>query len=136
MPRTIRFHLDENCTRATTTGLRRHGIDVTTTAEAGLLGALDPKHVAYALPLGRVIFTQDGDFLGIHGSGVLHPGIAYCPKDSRTTSEIIDSFVLIWELYNPGRYALVADGGQARARPATASLSVSRIRTHFDRMKS
>jgi hypothetical protein len=30
MPRTIRFHLDENCPRAVATGLRRRGIDVTT----------------------------------------------------------------------------------------------------------
>ena len=29
MPRTIRFHLDENCPRAVATGLRRRGIDVT-----------------------------------------------------------------------------------------------------------
>ena len=101
MPRTICFHLDENCAGAIAAGLRRHGINVTTTAEAGLLGALDPEHVAFALPLGRVIFTQDGDFLGIHGSGTPHPGIAYCPKDSRTIGEIIDSFVLIWELYEP-----------------------------------
>jgi Domain of unknown function (DUF5615) len=101
MPRTIRFHLDENCAGAIAAGLRRHGIDVTTTADAGLLGALDPEQVAYALPLGRVIFTQDGDFLGIHGSGSPHPGIAYCPKDSRTIGQIIDSLILIWELFDP-----------------------------------
>jgi len=52
--------------------LRRHGIDVTTTPEAGLLGALDQEQVAYASLEGRVIFTQDGDFLGIHGSGIAH----------------------------------------------------------------
>jgi len=101
MPRTIRFHLDENCAGAIATGLRRHGIDVTSTPEAGLLGATDPEHVANALPLGRVIFTHDADFLSIHGSAVPHPGIAYCPKDSRTIGEIIESPFLIWELYEP-----------------------------------
>jgi hypothetical protein len=101
MPRTIRFHLDENCAGAIATGLRRHGVDVTTTPEAGLPGATDAEHIAYALPLGRVIFTQDGDFLGINGSGVPHPGIAYCPKDSRTIGDIIDSLILIWEFYEP-----------------------------------
>ena len=69
MPRTIRFHLDENCARAIATGLHRHGIDVTTTPEVGLIGAPDEEQVGYALPLGRVIFTQDGDFLGIHRAG-------------------------------------------------------------------
>jgi len=101
MPRTIRFHLDENCAGAIAAGLRRHGIDVTTTREAGLLGATDPEHVAYALPLDRLIVTQDGDFLGVHGSEVPHPGIAYCPKDSRTLGEIIESLFLSWEVYEP-----------------------------------
>ncbi len=101
MPRTIRFHLDENCTGAIATGLRRHGIDVTTTPEAGLLGASDEEQIAYAQPLGRVVFTQDGDFLGIHRSGVIHPGIAYCPKDSRTVGQIVDALVLIWNVCEP-----------------------------------
>jgi hypothetical protein len=101
MPRTIRFHLDENCAGAIARGLRRFGIDVTTTPEAGLLGATDLEQVAYALPVSRVIFTQDGDFLGIPGSGLPHPGIAYCPKDSRSIGELIDSLRLIWELYEP-----------------------------------
>jgi hypothetical protein len=41
MPRTIRFHLDENCAHSIAAGLRRRGIDVTTTRDAGLLGATD-----------------------------------------------------------------------------------------------
>jgi hypothetical protein len=101
MPRTIRFHLDENCAGAIAAGMRRHGIDVTTTPEAGLLGALDPEQLAYASLVGRVIFTQDGEFLCIHGSGISHPGIAYCPKDSRSVGQIVDSLVLIWEVYEP-----------------------------------
>ena len=101
MPRTIRFHLDENCAGAIAAGLRRRGIDVTTTSEAGLLGAIDLEHVDDAMPRGRVIFTQDGDFLGIHGAGIQHPGIAYCPKDTRSIGEIIDSLTLIWEICEP-----------------------------------
>jgi hypothetical protein len=31
MPKTIRFHLDENCNRAIAEGLRRRGVDVMTT---------------------------------------------------------------------------------------------------------
>jgi hypothetical protein len=52
MPRTIRFHLDEHCSHAIAAGLRRHGIDVTTATEAGLLHAPDETHMAYALPQG------------------------------------------------------------------------------------
>jgi hypothetical protein len=37
----IRFHLDENVDLAIASGLRRRGIDVTTSKEAGLIGASD-----------------------------------------------------------------------------------------------
>jgi arylsulfatase A-like enzyme len=47
-------------------GLRGHGIDVTTTADAQLLSADDEDHVAFALREGRVIFTNDADFLRLH----------------------------------------------------------------------
>ena len=102
MARTIRFHLDENCAGAIAVGLRRLGIDVTTTPEVGLLGASDPDHVTFAQASGRVIFTQDGDFLGIQNSGIAHPGIVYCPKDGRTLGQVIAALQLIWEVCEPG----------------------------------
>jgi hypothetical protein len=105
MPRTIRFHLDENCARAIAIGLRRHGIDVTTTPDAGLLGAIDEEQAAYALPQGRVIFTQDQDFLRIHALAVPHAGIAYCEKDARSIGEIIDGLNLIWDVLEPEEMA-------------------------------
>lgn len=105
MPRTIRFHLDENCARAIAVGLRCHGIDVITTPEVGLIGATDEQQVAYALPPGRVIFTQDGDFLGIHRSGIPHPGIAYCVKESRSIGEIVRALVDIWDVLEPEEMA-------------------------------
>ena len=101
MARTIKFHLDENCHRAIAEGLRRRGVDVTTTPEAGLLQASDERQIAYALALGRVIFTQDRDFLKLHAASVPHPGIAYCDKDTLGIGEIITMLVLIWELYEP-----------------------------------
>src|SRR5215210_6816966 len=88
MPRTIRFHLDENCSRAIADGLRLQGIDVTTTPDAGLLNALDEEHVAYARREDRVVFTQDRDFLRLHAAGEPHLGIAYCQKDSLSIGEI------------------------------------------------
>jgi hypothetical protein len=101
MARTIKFHLDENCHRAIAEGLRRRGVDVTTTPEAGLLQASDERQIAYALALGRVIFTQDRDFLKLHAASVPHPGIAYSDKDTLGIGEIITMLVLIWELYEP-----------------------------------
>jgi predicted nuclease of predicted toxin-antitoxin system len=101
MPRTIRFHLDENCSRAIAGGLRRRGVDVTTTPEAGLMGSTDEHQAAFGLAEGRVLFTQDQDFLHLDAEGVPHAGIAYCAKDTKSIGELIQSLVLIWEIYEP-----------------------------------
>jgi predicted nuclease of predicted toxin-antitoxin system len=101
MPRTIRFHLDENCHRAVVEGLWRRGIDVTTTPESGLVSATDEQQLAYCSSQGRVLFTQDRDFLRLRASGTSHLGIVYCDKDTRSVGEIIQGLVLIWELVEP-----------------------------------
>jgi len=105
MPRTIRFHLDEHGSHAIAAGLRRHGIDVTTATEAGLLHAPDEAHVAYALAEGRVIFTEDDDYLALNARGEPHAGITYCHQQTRSIGEIIRSLVLIWEVYEPEEMA-------------------------------
>lgn len=105
MPRTIRFHLDENCHRAIAEGLRRRGIDVTTTPEAGLMRASDEEQAAYSLAKNRVTFTQDRDFLRLHAAGTRHAGIAYCDKDTRSVGDIIQGLVLIWEVLDPEEMA-------------------------------
>ncbi len=89
MPRTIRFHLDENCDTAVAAGLRLHGVDVTTTADAGLGGAKDEEHVAFALSEGRVIFTHDSDFVALHRTSITHAGISYCHQQRHSLGEII-----------------------------------------------
>jgi hypothetical protein len=101
MARTIPFHLDENAPKAIAIGLRQHGVHVTTTPEAGLLGAIDEEQVAYAGSCGRVIFTQDRDFLRIHASGISHPEIAYCEKDTWSIGQIIGGLIDIWEILDP-----------------------------------
>jgi hypothetical protein len=101
MAQTIRFHLDEHVPPAVADGLRRRGIDVSTTADAGLLGATDAQHVARAHAEGRVIFTQDDDFLRLHATGIAHAGLAYCHQESRSIGEIIRGLILIWDIYEP-----------------------------------
>lgn len=101
MPRTIRFHLDENCPHAIAEGLRRRGIDVTTTPEADLMSATDEEQTAYALAEGRVVFTQDQDFLRIHGTGIPHAGIAFCRQGKQSIGGIILGLVEIWEVMEP-----------------------------------
>ena len=64
MSMTIRFHLDEHIHPGIAIGLRAHGIDVTTTMDAGLSGAEDPKHMP---PLENLWV----DFRWIAGFGLL-----------------------------------------------------------------
>jgi hypothetical protein len=97
----IRFHLDENVSNAIAEGLRRRGIDVTTTPEEELMGASDEEQLAFALAQGRVIFTQDDDFLRLHQAGVAHAGITYCRQKSRSIGQIINTLTLIWEWVEP-----------------------------------
>jgi predicted nuclease of predicted toxin-antitoxin system len=74
----IRFHLDEYVDPAVAEGLRRRGVDVTTTRAADLMHASDDKQLEYALAEGRTLVTHDEDFLTMAKNGVLHAGIAYC----------------------------------------------------------
>lgn len=104
MPRTIRFHLDENCDAAIATGLRLHGVDISTTADAGLGGAIDEGHVAFALAEGRVIFTHDSDFVVLHRKGVRHAGISYCHQRRHSLGEVIRRLVLIRDVYEPDEF--------------------------------
>jgi predicted nuclease of predicted toxin-antitoxin system len=101
MPRTIRFHLDENCDPRIAAGLRALGVDVTTTAEAGLLHASDDEHLAYAAAANRVVVTQDADYLRLAAAGTAHPGVAFFPQASRSVGQVIRGLQLIWEILDP-----------------------------------
>src|SRR5947209_2514142 len=101
MARTIRFHLDENCDPRIAAGFKLHGVEVTTSAEAGLLHAADAEQFAYALTHDRVIVTQDTDFLRLAAAGVESPGVAFYPARGRSLGEVIRFLLLIWEVYEP-----------------------------------
>jgi len=85
----IRFHLDENVDHAVARGLRLRGIDVTTTTEAGLIGASDAEQIVFALGEGRIIFTQDQDFLRRHQTGDEHAGIVYAQQGAHSIGDLV-----------------------------------------------
>ena len=93
----IRYHLDENVSGVVAEGLRRRGINITTAASAGLIGAEDTEHLRYASSHRRVVVTHVDDFTRIHADGVDHAGICYCPKDKYAIGELIRCLILVSE---------------------------------------
>ncbi len=63
-------------------------------------GASDEEHVALAVREGRIIFTQDADFLRMHASDYPHRGIVYAPQRT-PTGVIVRSLMLIHEVLRP-----------------------------------
>ncbi|NEP57888.1 MAG: hypothetical protein F6K31_12835 [Symploca sp. SIO2G7] len=97
----IRFHLDEQVQSVIARELLCRGIDVTTTVEAGLRTQSDEAQLDFICQQQRVLFTQDDDFLRIASLTNNHPGIAYCKQGTRSIGQIIESLVLIYEVYTP-----------------------------------
>lgn len=97
MRRPIKCYVDEYVATAVVKGLRQRGVDVLTVREAGLRGATDEEHLARARSDGRILFSQDDDFLRLHASGVTHAGIAYAPQGT-SVGDIIRGLMLIHQL--------------------------------------
>jgi uncharacterized protein with PIN domain len=91
----MRFHLDEHVADAIADGLRRRGIDVTTSAQVRLLQATDEQHIAFAAREGRVIVTRDRDFLHVDELPANHAGIVYYPQGSRSIGEVVRYLILM-----------------------------------------
>ena len=91
----IRFHLDEHIPAAVAAGLRRQGVDVTTTIDALLLGHADADHLAYAHAHGRVLVTHDSDFTRLHAAGAGHSGICFCHRNKYSKGELLRCLLLV-----------------------------------------
>jgi uncharacterized protein with PIN domain len=93
----LRFYLDEHVAKAVAKGLRQRGVDVVVPKEIDLLGATDEKHLEFAQTEGRVLFTQDDDFLRLAAQGVSHPGIVYAPQHT-PLRKLISGLMLICQV--------------------------------------
>jgi predicted nuclease of predicted toxin-antitoxin system len=85
----VTFHTDENVSEAVALGLRRRGLDVTTTNEAGLRGATDEAQLAYALRESRVVISHDADMLRLASAGTPHAGVAYCHGQKYKVGQLV-----------------------------------------------
>ncbi|MFQ5652977.1 MAG: DUF5615 family PIN-like protein [bacterium] len=96
----IKLYMDENVTKAVTEGLRRRGIDVVTAQDANMLAKSDEMHLEFATKEGRVIFTQDADFLRLNAKGYPHKGIVYAPQQT-PIGKIVSALMLIIDVMEP-----------------------------------
>jgi predicted nuclease of predicted toxin-antitoxin system len=97
MPSRCRFYTDEHIPKAVIEGLRRRGVDVLSTYEAGMLAAADREHLELAKSQGRIILTQDDAFLRLHATGQEHGGIVYA-RQQTPIGELIRGLMLIYQV--------------------------------------
>jgi predicted nuclease of predicted toxin-antitoxin system len=98
----IRFHLDEHMDPDIAAALRRVNIDVTTAADQNFLGRSDEEHLQFALSAGRVIVTDDADFLALATTNPNHAGIVFCRRTKHTLGAIIRFLILVHDVCEPG----------------------------------
>jgi len=96
----IRFHLDEHVDDEVAARLRKVNIDVTTTAEIKLKGAEDHEQLAHAHSAGRVIVTNDLDYLVLNAKGIPHCGIAHYPKNDASPKQIATMLIALHGVYD------------------------------------
>lgn len=94
----IRFHLDEHINPRVAEALRRHGIDVTTTLDAGLRSSTDEAQWQFVCQEQRVFVTQDDDFLRIASRDQSHAGIAFIPGGVLPTGSVVRTLILFYEV--------------------------------------
>lgn len=101
----IRLYHDEHVRAAVTEGLRKRGVDVLTAQEDNAQGKPDPVLLDRATALGRVVFTQDEDFLvEAHlrqHSGQHFAGVIYAHQLNVTIGRCIEDLELITKVYEP-----------------------------------
>ena len=87
--------MDVHVRRAVTNGLRLRGIDVLTAQSDDAWHLTDPELLDRVLETGRVIFTQDDDFLVEAArrlrSGERFPTVLYAHQQRLSVRECIDS---------------------------------------------
>lgn len=81
MSEPLRYFLDEHMRPEIAEQLRRRGIDAQTTVEAGRAhrSYSDESQLDYAAQAGRVLVTEDSDFVSLSQTHQPHTGIVYFP---------------------------------------------------------
>lgn len=93
----MQFYTDENVPLAVAKGLWLRGVNVLTTQETNMCGASDKEQLDFAHHNGRVLVTQDDDFLRLHATGAEHTGIVYAHQHT-PIGTIIQGVMLIYQI--------------------------------------
>ena len=96
----IKYYTDEHVPGAVVQGLRQRGVDVLTFVEAGRAGDSDQNQLAFARTEGRVIYTNDEDFLRLAPLVPDHAGIVYTHQQT-PIGAVISGLLLIHGVFEP-----------------------------------
>lgn len=92
----LRYYLDEHIFDEAAQALRKRGIDVLTTHEAGNIQNSDEEQLAFATANSRVIVTRDKDYLILNSQGVPHAGIVRWHSKHQSHGELIVKLITLW----------------------------------------
>src|SRR5262245_25937170 len=102
---TVPLYMDVQVPAAVTQGLRARGVDVLTAQEDGARRFSDPDLLVRATALGRVLFTQDQDFLAEGArrqrTGEFFAGIVYAHQVRVTIGQCVQDLELIGQVGDP-----------------------------------
>lgn len=77
MTNALRLYIDENIIPELAEQLAKRGIDAVSVRQLGLLGDTDENHLRRAAELGRVLVTNDQDFLVMVANDFPHCGVIF-----------------------------------------------------------
>ena len=104
----VRLYMDHQVRGIVTQGLRSRGVDVLTAEEDGARHLPDPDLLSRATALGRVLFTQDEDFLAEASrrqmTGETFAGVVYTKQQRLSDREAIDALELIAGASDPSEW--------------------------------
>ncbi len=101
----IRLYMDVHVRREVTVGLRMRGVDVLTAQEDDAATLPDAELPTRATERGRVLFSQDADFLreaaARQESGSTFSGVIFGEQLALTVGQCIRDLELIAKVYDP-----------------------------------
>lgn len=101
----VAFYMDHHVKAAITDGLRRRGVDVMTCLADGTDRKEDEQVLQRATELGRVVFTQDDDFLSLADEWLEHgrdfAGAIYAHQLGITIGQAIRDLELVAKVLEP-----------------------------------